>query len=126
MTLYDIIADLRREHADEKASKTLDLVMIELGHTRDNLRDALKAIDRPSVPPGGDEILKELAERAHRYHLDNLNYPEVQLRGFQPPLEPVDEGSAGIAIFLGLSSLVLLVLAGAAVVIGLDHIYHWF
>src|SRR5438105_8536671 len=95
MTLYDIIADLRREHANETASKTLDLVMIELGHSRDNLREALQKIDRQSVPPGGEAILKELEERAHRYHLDNLNYPEVRLKGFQPPLEPVDDGTFG-------------------------------
>ena len=126
MTLYDIIADLRREHANETASKTLDLVMIELGHSRDNLREAVKQIDGQSVPPGGEEILKELADRAHRYHLDNLNYPVVRLRGFQPPLEPVDEGSAGIGVLLGASSLVLMVLGGAAVVIGLNHLYHWF
>jgi|ERR1700694_4149639 len=126
MTLYDIIADLRREHPNETASKTLDLVMIELGHTRDNLREGLKKIDRQSIPPGGEAILKELQERAHRYHLDNLNYPEVTLRGFQPPLEPVDEGTFGIAALLGISSLLLVGLAVAAVLAGLNHIYHWF
>ncbi len=126
MTLYDIIADLRREHADETASKTLDLVMIELGHSRDNLREAFPKIDRQSIPPGGETILKELEERAHRYHLDNLNYPEVKLRGFEPPLEPVNEGTLGIALLLGLASLVLLVLAGVAVVAGLNSIYHWY
>jgi hypothetical protein len=126
MTLYDIIADLRREHANATASKTLDVVMIELGHTRDNLREALARIDRESIPPGGEAILKELEERAHRYHLDNLNYPEVRLRGFQPPLEPVDEGTFGIAALLGISSLVLMGLATVAVVAGLNSIYHWF
>ncbi len=126
MTLYDIIADLRREHANATASKTLDVVMIELGHTRDNLREALARIDRESIPPGGEAILKELEERAHRYHLDNLSYPEVRLRGFQPPLEPVDEGTFGIAALLGISSLVLMGLATVAVVAGLNSIYHWF
>ncbi|MDQ6918115.1 MAG: hypothetical protein M3Z98_02030 [Candidatus Dormibacteraeota bacterium] len=126
MTLYDIIADLRREHANETASKTLDLAMIELGHSRDNLREALQKIDKESIPPGGEAILKELAERAHRYHLDHLNYPEVKLRGFQPPLEPVGDGEAGIAVLLGVSSLVLMVLAAAAVLAGLNHLYHWF
>ena len=126
MTLYDIIADLRREHADETASKTLDLVMIELGHTRDNLREALQNLDRAAIPPGGEQVLKELEDRAHRHRLDNLNYPLVKARGFRPPLEPVDEGSMGIALLLGLSSLVLLVLAGAAKVAGLNTIYHWF
>jgi hypothetical protein len=126
VTLYDIIADLRREHANETASKTLDLVMIELGHTRDNLREALLQLDRSAVPPGGEEVLKELEERARRHRLDNLDYPDVKPRGFRLPLEPVDEGSLGIALFLGGSSLVLLVLAAAAVVAGLNGIYHWF
>jgi hypothetical protein len=126
MTLYDIIADLRREHPNETASKSLDLVMVELGHSRDNLREALKKIDRQSVPPGGEAILKELEERAHRYHLDNLNYPEVTLKGFQPPLEPVEDGTAGIAVLLGVSSLVLVLLAVAAVMAGLNRIYHWY
>jgi len=126
MTLYDIIADLRREHANETASKTLDLVMIELGHTRDNLREALRNLDRTAIPPGGEEVLQELEERARRYRLDNLNYPQVTPRGFRPPLEPVDEGSMGIALLLGVSSLVLLVLGAAAVVAGLNGIYHWY
>ncbi len=125
MTLYDIIADLRREHANETASKTLDLVMIELGHSRDNLRDSLKRIDRQSVPPGGDAVLKELEDRAHRGHLDNLTYPVVRLRGFRPPPEPVDEGTFGIAMLLGGTSLLLVVLAAAAVVAGLNGIYHF-
>jgi hypothetical protein len=126
MTLYDIIADLRREHGSETASKTLDLVMIELGHTRDNLRESLAKLDRQSVPPGGEAVLKELEERARQNRLDNLNYPEVKMTGFRPPLEPVDEGDFGIAMLLGLSSLVLLALAAAAVVAGLNSIYHFF
>lgn len=126
MTLYDIIADLRREHGDETASKTLDLVMIELGHTRDNLRDALARLDRSAVPPGGDAVLRELEERARRNHLESLSYPEVKMTGFRPPLEQVDAGSLGIGVLLGLSSVVLLVLAAAAVVAGLNAIYHWF
>jgi hypothetical protein len=50
----------------------------------------------------------------------------VRLRGFQPPLEPVDEGTFGIAALLGISSLVLMGLATVAVVAGLNSIYHWF
>jgi uncharacterized protein (UPF0371 family) len=46
MTLYDIIADLRREHGNETASKSLDLVMIELGHTRDNRFPPAAGADR--------------------------------------------------------------------------------
>jgi hypothetical protein len=126
MTLYDIIADLRREHGTETASKTLDLVMIELGQTRDNLRQALARIDPKEVPPGGDKVLRELEDRAHREHLDNLTYPKVEMKGFQPPMEPVDEGSFGIAMLLGASSLALIALSVAAVVAGLNSIYHWF
>jgi len=51
---------------------------------------------------------------------------QVKLRGFRPPLEPVDEGSFGIAMLLGASSLVLLGLAVLAVVAGLNTIYHWY
>jgi len=126
MTLYDIVADLRREHGNETASKTLDLVMVELGHTRDNLREALAKLDRKSVPPGGEAVLKELEERARRNKLDNLQYPEVKMTGFRPPLEPVESGTLGIGILLGLTSLILLLLAAAAVVAGLNPIYHFF
>ena len=126
MTLYDIIADLRREHGSETASKTLDLVMIELGRTRDNLREALAKVDAESVPPGGQAVLKELEDRARREHLDNLSYPDVKMTGFRPPLEPVDEGSFGIAMLLGGTSLVLVGLGAWAVVAGLNVIFHWY
>ena len=126
MTLYDIIADLRRKHGNETASKTLDLVMLELGHTRDNLRDALKKIDRQAVPPGGDAVIRELETEARAQRLDNLSYPEVAAKGFRAPLEEVDEGSLGVAVLLGGTSLVLLALAVAAVIAGLNPIYHWF
>ena len=76
MTLYDIIADLRREHANETASKTLDLVMIELGHSRDNLREALQKLDKDSIPPGDEALLKEHGEHAHGTHPEPTNYPE--------------------------------------------------
>ena len=126
MTLYDIIADLRREKADQATSKTLDLVMIELGHTRDNLRSALSNIKGEALPPGGGEVLKELEARAHQNRLDNLSYPAVEMKGFRPPLEAVDEGTAGVAALLGITSVALLGLAALAVVAGLNGIFHWF
>jgi hypothetical protein len=126
MTLYDIIADLRREHANETAAKTLDVVMVELGHTRDNLRQALARVDPSSIPPGGAEVIKELEARAREARLDNLTYPEVKMPGFRPPLEPVEEGELGIGLLLGASSVFLIVLAAAAVVAGLNSIYHWY
>ncbi|GAC1654647.1 MAG: hypothetical protein NVS9B1_06140 [Candidatus Dormibacteraceae bacterium] len=126
MTLYDIIADLRREKADQATSKTLDLVMVELGHTRDNLRSALSNVQGEALPPGGADVLKELETRARHARLDNLSYPAVDMKGFRPPLEPVDEGTAGVAMLLGITSLALLGLAAAAVVAGLNGIFHWF
>ena len=50
MTLYDIIAELRREHPSPEASRTLDLVVTELGRTRDNLRHALMNLEDRPVP----------------------------------------------------------------------------
>ncbi len=126
MTLYDLIADLRREHPNEATAKTLDLVMIELGHTRDNLRDAVRNIQGQPLPGGGQEVVRELEERARRNRLDNLQFAPVQMKGFRPPLEPVDDGMAGVAVLLGLTSVVLLALALVAVVAGLNRIFHWF
>ena len=124
MTLYDLIADLRRENGNETASKTLDLVMVELGHSRDNLRQALTKLDRSALPPGGDTVLKELEERARKNRLENLTYPEVKST-FKAPLEPVEPGALGIGLLLGLSSLVLLAAAAAAVIAGFNSIYHF-
>lgn len=124
MTLYDIIADLRREHPNEASARTLDLVMVELGKTRDNLRRALANLDGSPLPPGGKEVLHELDQRARLNRLDNLDYgPAVALRGFRPPLEPVDEGQIGIAVLLGGSSLLFLVLGVIATVAGLKAIF---
>jgi hypothetical protein len=127
VTLYDIIADLRREHPNEGAARTLDMVMVELGQTRDNLRQALANLDGKPLPPGGKEILDELETRARMNRLDNLSYgPPARLRGFRAPLEPVDEGSVGIAVLLGGTALLLMALGAAAVVAGLNSIFHWF
>lgn len=126
MTLYDLIADLRRERPSESTAKTLDLVMIELGRSRDNLRDALRNLQGQPLPAGGAEVVKELEDRARRNRLDNLQYAPVEMRGFRPPLEPVDEGTAGVAVLLGLTSVVLMGLAALAVVAGLNRLFHWF
>jgi len=45
MSLYGIIADLRREHPTPSASKTLDMVVTELGENRDNLREAIAHLE---------------------------------------------------------------------------------
>ena len=127
MTLYDVIAVVRREHQSDAAAKTLDLLMVELGKTRDNLRGAIANLDEKDLPPGGRPVLDEVARRAGEAGIDDLDYgPPVALPGFQKPLEPVDEGMGGIAALLAISSLLLLAAAVAAVVAGLNRIFNWF
>jgi hypothetical protein len=73
VSLYGIIADLRREHPTPAAMQTLDLVVAELGKTRDNLKDAVVALNDKPLPPGGKPVLDELVQRAREggiYDLD--------------------------------------------------------
>jgi hypothetical protein len=121
VTLYDIIADLRREHPTPAATETLDMVGAQLGRTRDNLKSAVASISSKPLPPGGKPVLDELVERARAAGLDDLDYgPDPYDR---PPLEPLDEGTAGIGALLALSSVAGLALAIAAVVVGLNAIF---
>jgi hypothetical protein len=120
VTLYDIIADLRREHPTAAATETLDLVVAELGKTRDNLKSAVAAVSTKPLPTGGKPVLDELVERARAGGLDDLDYgPDPYDR---PPVEPLDEGTAGIGALLAISSIAGLALAIAAFVIGLNAI----
>ena len=120
MTLYDIIAELRREHPTPAATVTLDMVVAELGKSRDNLKSALAALGSQPLPPGGKPVLDELAERARTAGLDDLDYgPDPYDK---PPVEALDEGTAGIGALLAVSSLAGLALAIAAFVIGLNAI----
>ncbi|HYM65706.1 MAG TPA: hypothetical protein VEW68_00285, partial [Patescibacteria group bacterium] len=64
MSIYGIIADLRREHPTPAATQTLDLVVTGLGQTRDNLKGAVASIPSGAVPAGGKPVLDELVERA--------------------------------------------------------------
>ena len=72
--MYGIIADLRREHPTPAVTQTLDMVVEELGHTRDNLKEAVAALSTKSLPPGGKPILDELVERARKADLYDLDY----------------------------------------------------
>jgi len=120
VTLYDIIADLRREHPTPAATQTLDMVVAELGKSRDNLKSAVAALDSQPLPPGAKPVLDELAERARAAGLDDLDYgPDPYDK---PPVEALDEGTAGIGALLAFSSLAGLALAIAAFVIGLNAI----
>jgi hypothetical protein len=124
-TLYDIIAELRREHPTPSAARTLDMVVSELGETRDNLRLALEHLEERPVPHGGKAILDELSGRARVEGVDDYEVPlsPDELRASQ---EPVDGSQVGIAVLLGGSALVITVLGVGAFVAGLNGIFHWF
>jgi hypothetical protein len=120
VSLYGIIADLRREHPTPAAMQTLDLVVAELGKTRDNLKEAVANLNQRTLPPGGKAVLDELVDRAHEAGVSDLDYgPDPYDKAL---VEPLDGGTAGIGALLVLSSLAGLALAIAAVWIGLDAI----
>ena len=122
VSLYGIIADVRREHPTPGAMETLDMVVAELGKTRDNLKEAIDHLDGRPLPPGGKQVLEDLVERARREGVYDLDYgPDPYDR---PPAEPLDEGTAGIGALLAVSSLVGVALAIAAVVVGVNAIFH--
>jgi hypothetical protein len=120
VSLYGIIADLRREHPTPAANQTLDLVTAELGRTRDNLKDAVAALSDKALPPGGKPILDELVERARQESVYDLDYgPDPYDK---PPPEPLDEGTAGIGALLAISSIAGIALAVVAVWLALNQI----
>jgi len=122
VTIYGIIADLRREHATPAAMQTLDLVVAELGRTRDNLKEAVATLSDKPLPPGGKPVLDELVGRAREASVYDLDYgPDPYDK---PAVEPLDEGTAGIGLVMALSSVAALALAVAAVVVGLYAIFH--
>lgn len=51
---HGLIADLRRAYPTPSAAKTLDLVVRELGHTRENLHDALAPLEAEPLPGPGE------------------------------------------------------------------------
>src|SRR5437588_10827583 len=118
VSLYGIIADLRRKHPTPATMQTLDMVVAELGRTRDNLKDAVENLEGKPLPPGGKPILEELVVRAREEGVYDLDFgPDPYDR---PPPEPLDEGTAGIGALLAISSLAGVALAVAAVVAGLQ------
>jgi hypothetical protein len=124
-TLYDLISELRRENPTPTASKTLDLVVAELGQTRDNLRKALDRLDDRPVPAEGRAVLEELATRAHAEGVDDEEVP-LSPDELRASYEPIDGSQVGIAVVLGGSGLLVTVLALAAFFAGLNSIFHWF
>lgn len=120
MSLYSIIDDLRREHSTPAASKTLDLVVAELGATNDNLRQALERLRDRAVPSGGKQVLDELQARARAEGLDDLDTP--QPRSGAREEEPLDESQIGIGVLLGGSALLTFALAALAVALAVRQI----
>jgi hypothetical protein len=121
VSLYGIIADLRREHPTTPAMQTLDMVTAELGRTRDNLKEAVANLDGKPLPPGGKPIVDELVQRAHAEGVDDLDFgPDPYDK---PVPEPLDEGTAGIGTLLAVSSIVGIALAVIATVAGLHAIF---
>jgi len=120
VSLYGIIADLRREHATPAAMQTLDLVTAELGRTRDNLKEAVANLSDKPLPPGGKPTLDGLVERAKQEGVYDLDYgPDPYDK---PPPEALDEGTAGIGALLAISSIVGIALALVAVWLALQQI----
>jgi hypothetical protein len=122
VTLYGIIADLRREHPTPAATQTLDLVVAQLGRTRDNLKEAVAALSALPLPAGGKPVLDELVARAREAGVYDLDYGPDPYD--QAPVETLDEGTAGIGALLAITSVLGLALAVAAVWIGLNAIFH--
>ena len=122
MGLYGIIADLRREHPTPGAMETLDLLVAELGKTRDNLKEAIDNLDGKPLPPGGKPVLEEMVQRARAEDVYDLDYgPDPYDK---PVLESLDEGTAGIGLVMAISSVVGLALAVVAVIAGLNAIFN--
>jgi len=120
VSLYGIIADLRREHPTPAATQTLDTVVAELGRTRDNLQDAVAALGAKPLPPGGKPLLDELIERARQGGVYDLDFgPDPYDK---PAVEPLDEGTFGIGALLALTSVAGIALAVTAVVIAVNAI----
>jgi hypothetical protein len=123
--LYDIIADLRREHQTPAASKTLDMVVSELGRTQDNLRQALARLGSQAIPTGGQSVLDELDARARAERVDDLEVAWSRA-DLAAAAEPVDASQTGIALVMGGTALVGVLLSAAAIFFGLNTILHWF
>ncbi len=120
VTLYDLIADLRRKYPTPAATETLDAVIAELGKTRDNLKSAMANLQARPIPPGGKPVLDELATRAREAGIDDLDYgPDPYDKGLA---ESLDSATAGIGAALAISSLAAVALAIVAVIAGINAI----
>ncbi|HKF18139.1 MAG TPA: hypothetical protein VKF14_13215 [Candidatus Dormibacteraeota bacterium] len=120
-TLYDIISELRRETRTPSASRTLDLVVAELGQTRDNLKEALRRLENRPVPVGGKAVLEQLDARARAEGVDDYEVP-LSPDELRASYEPIDGSQIGIALLLGATAVLIVGLGVAAFVAGLSGI----
>src|SRR2546427_7218909 len=98
------------------------MVVARWGGTRDTLGGGVATRAGKPPPPGGKPVLDELVERARQEDVYDLDYgPDPYAR---PPLEPLDEGTAGIGALLAISSILGIGLAAAAVYAGVYAILH--
>ena len=102
--------------------QTLDMVVAELGRTRDNLKDAVTALSAKPLPPGGKPVLDALVDKAQAAGVYDLDYGKDPYDKAVP--EPLDEGTAGIGALMALTSLAVVVLAAWAVWVGISAILH--
>ena len=120
VSLYGIIADIRREHPTPAATEALDMVVAELGRTRDNLKEAVANLEGKPLPGGGKQVIDELVQRARDAGYYDLDYgPDPYDK---PAVEPLDEATAGIGALLALFSLLGVALAVAAAIAGVRAI----
>ena len=120
VSLYGIIADIRREHPTPAATEALDMVVAELGRTRDNLKEAVANLEGKPLPGGGKAVIDELVQRARDAGDYDLDYgPDPYDK---PAVEPLDEATAGIGALLAIFSLLGVALAVVAVIAGVRAI----
>ncbi|HEX4212536.1 MAG TPA: hypothetical protein VIA06_04305 [Candidatus Dormibacteraeota bacterium] len=113
--LYAIIDGVRRTHRTAAAEKTLDILVEELGRTRENLLEALAALRRRALPVGALEVLGEVAFLASRDGVDDIRMPLPEDE-WRKQLEPLDGGQIGIALILGFSAVMALTLTALVIV----------
>ena len=102
--------------------QTLDMVVAELGRTRDNLHDAVANLAGKPIQSGGKPVVDELVERARKEGVYALDFgPDPYDK---PPPEALDEGTVGIGALLVISSLISILLAALAVYVGINAIIH--
>jgi hypothetical protein len=122
--LYDIIADLRRENQTPSATRTLDLVTTALGRHQDNLRAAIATLPDDAIPTGGRALMEDLQARARAEGVDDLHTPRSQAE-IAASTERVDASQVGIALLMGGTAVVAILLVAIAIVAYTNSVAHF-